>query len=145
VANGFFWDAVEAGRSLCPAGEMLGWKVVEIDAAQRSLRVQFEARRDFLNPAGVVQGGVLAAMLDETLSPALAAFLEQDEFPSTLEMKVNFVSPAKLGALFGEARVVSMGRTICFVEGKLSDAQGRLVATGTATALVQRKTLTATS
>jgi uncharacterized protein (TIGR00369 family) len=139
VTKGFFWDAVEAGRSLCPAGELLGWKVVEIDPAHRTLRVQFEARPEFLNPAGVVQGGFLAAMLDETFSPALAACLQPGEFPSTLEMKVSFVAPARMGTLVGEATVVSQGRSICFLEGKLSDPEGRLIAAGTATALVHRK------
>ena len=139
MTRGFFWDAVDAGRSLCPAGELLGWKVVEADPAARTLRVQFETRAEFLNPAGVVQGGFLAAMLDETFSPAVAACLQPDEFPVTLEMKISFVAPARIGTLIGEARVVNQGKSICFLEGKLSDLEGRLVATGTATALIQRK------
>jgi uncharacterized protein (TIGR00369 family) len=113
--------------------------MVEADPAARTLRVQFEARSEFLNPAGVVQGGFLAAMLDETFSPAVAACLQPGEFPATLEMKVSFVAPARVGTLIGEARVVNQGKSICFLEGKLSDLEGRLVATGTATALVQRK------
>ncbi len=139
MTKGFFWDAVEAGRSLCPAGELLGWKVIEVLPTQRTLRVQFEARPEFLNPAGVVQGGFLAAMLDETFSPAIVACLHPGEFPATLEMKVSFIAPARLGKLTGEAWVVSQGKTICFLEGKLSDPEGRVVATGSATAIVRRQ------
>lgn len=138
MSKGFFWEAIEAGRQLCPAGELLGWKVLEVDAAQKSFKAEFVARPEFLNPAGIVQGGFLAAMLDETLSPAVAACLQPGEFPATLEMKVSFVSPARPGPLVGEATVVSQGNRVCFVEGKLSDLEGQVVATATATALVQR-------
>jgi uncharacterized protein (TIGR00369 family) len=138
VSRGFFWDAVEAGRPLCPAGESLGWKVLKIDAARKSFSAEFVARPELLNPAGIVQGGFLAAMLDETLSPAVAACLQPGEFPATLEMKVSFVAPARLGTLVGEATLVSQGKHVCFVEGRLSDSEGRVVATATATALVQR-------
>lgn len=139
MSKGFFWDAVEAGRSLCPAGELLGWKVIEVEPTQRTLRVRFEARPEFLNPAGVVQGGFLAAMLDETFSPALAACLQPGEFPLTLEMKISFIAPARIGTLIGEASVVSLGRSICFLEGKLSDLEGHVVAAGSATAVVRRQ------
>lgn len=140
--KGFFWEAVDAGRDLCPAGTLLGWKLLEVNREQRTLRVQFDARPEFRNPAGIVQGGMLAAMLDETFSPAVAACLGPGEFPSTLELKVNFIAPARVGVLFGEARVVSMGRSICFLEAAIRDGEDRLVATGTATARIRRQRTT---
>jgi uncharacterized protein (TIGR00369 family) len=137
MSKGFFWDAVGENRTLCAAGELLGWKLVEVDPVRKTLAARFEARPEFLNPAGVVHGGFLAAMLDETLSPALAACVQPGQLPSTLEMKVSFLAPARTGTLIGDARVVSQGKNVCFVEGKLSDLDGRLVTTATATALVQ--------
>ena len=56
-----------------------------------------QARPDFVNPVGFIHGGMLAAMLDETLSPTLALTLGPGEFAPTLEIKVNFISPAKVG------------------------------------------------
>jgi hypothetical protein len=69
-------------------------------------------------------------MLDETLSPALAATLGPGEFAPTVEIKVNFVSPAKVGRVFGTGRIVNKGRLICFLEGQLDDEQGNLLADG---------------
>jgi uncharacterized protein (TIGR00369 family) len=138
MSKGFFWDAVESGQPLCPAAELLEWKLVDVDASRKTLAVRFEARPEFLNPAGFVHGGFLAAMLDETLSPAIAACLQPGEFPSTLEMKVSFVGPGRPGPLFGDARIVHQGKSVCFVEGELTDPEGRVVATATATALIGR-------
>jgi len=55
--------------------ELLGWRFLEFDASQQVIRVEMQARPEFINPAGLIHGGMLAAMLDETLSPALAATL----------------------------------------------------------------------
>ena len=44
------------------------------------------------------------------------------------------VSPAKVGPIVGEARVVQLGKTIAFIEGKLSDAHDTILATATASA-----------
>jgi uncharacterized protein (TIGR00369 family) len=75
-----------------------------------------QARPDFVNPAGFIHGGMLAAMLDETLSPTLAFDPGPGEFAPTLEIKVNFISPAKVGRVLGTGRIVSRGRSICFLE-----------------------------
>ena len=92
MKKGFFWEAVDEGRTLCPAADLLGWKFLHFDKETGAPMVQFEAKAEFRNPAGMVQGGVLAAMLDETFSPALAARLASGEFPATLELKVNFIA-----------------------------------------------------
>lgn len=79
--RGFFWNAVDPGRDLCPAGALLGGKLLNVSTEQKTIRVQFDARPEFRNPAGNVQGDMLAAMLDETFSPAVAACLGPGEFP----------------------------------------------------------------
>ena len=85
---------------------------------------------------GVVQGGFLAAMLDDTLGPALVCTLPPGHFAPTIELKVNFIKPAPLGVLIGEGRVVSRGGTIAFLAGELRTEAGELVATATATARI---------
>jgi uncharacterized protein (TIGR00369 family) len=110
--------------------------LLEIDPARGMVRAQFEGKREFLNPLGVVQGGFLAAMLDDTLGPALVCTLPPGHFAPTIELKVNFIKPAQLGVLIGEGRVVSRGGTIAFISGELRTEAGELVATATATARI---------
>ena len=73
------------------------------------LEVTFNAHAGFANPMGNVQGGFLAAMLDDTLGPALVATLDDGEFAPTLELKVSFLRPAVPGRLTGTGRVVHRG------------------------------------
>ncbi len=115
-----------------PGGKLLGVKPLEMEPDHS--RVEFQAREEFYNPAGVVQGGFLAAMLDVTMSSATGALIREANIPLTLEMKVSFIQPAKAGKLIGEGHVVHRGRSVVFMEGSLSTEDGSLVATATATA-----------
>jgi uncharacterized protein (TIGR00369 family) len=138
--RGFFAKIISGEVPPAPITKLLGWKFLEFDSALQVIKVEMQARPEFVNPAGLIHGGTLAAMLDETLSPALAATLGPGEFAPTVEIKVNFVSPAKVGRVFGTGRIVNKGRLICFLEGQLHDEQGNLLATATATSKIARKT-----
>ena len=134
--EGPFWDAMEGRAPPPPAAVTLGFKLLEIDPHRGTIRVQFEGKREFLNPLGVVQGGFVAAMLDDTLGPALICTLPAGHFAPTIELKVNFIKPAPLGVLIGEGRLVARGGTIAFLAGELRTAAGDLIATATATARI---------
>jgi len=64
-----FWAVARGETPPPPAAQLLGWKVLEAEPVSGRIRVQFEATAAFTNPLGKVQGGFLAAMLDETLGP----------------------------------------------------------------------------
>lgn len=133
-----FWKALRGELGMPPAAKLLGWKVLEATPDSGRIRVQYEATADLANPLGDVQGGFVAAMLDDTVGPALATTLGKDEFGVTIELKTNFIRPAKVGKLVGEGRVVHRGTSIAFVEGTLTDAEGKLIATATATLRIVR-------
>lgn len=136
MRSGYFWDVMEGRRAPPPAAELLGFDLIEIDESIGTIRVRFTARPEFANPIGAVQGGFLAAMLDDTLGPALQSTLEPDQFAPTLELKVNFIAPAKPGALIADGRVVARGGSIAFLAGELRTEDGTLIATATATARI---------
>jgi len=131
--EGFFWDMLDGRRPMGPSDQNLGWQLVQVDPDKGWIRIQFDAKPEFINPAGVIQGGYLSAMLDATMGPALAATLDPGYNAPTIELKVNFIRPAKVGKMIAEANVVHKGRSICFTQGRISDAEGHLIATATAT------------
>ena len=122
------------GHPRPPCAELLGWEVVDARPADGWIRIRFEARPEFLNPAGYIQGGFLAAMLDDTMGPAMFVYSEGRLFTPTIEMHVSFLSPARPGPLYGEGQVVQAGKSIAFLKGKLSDLSGTVLARATATA-----------
>ncbi len=136
--EGPFWDVMEGRADPPPAAVLLGWKLIEIDPDEGTIEVAFTAIDKFLNPAGTVQGGFLAAMLDDTLGPALVATLGDGEWAPTANLNVQFMKPAKPGELRGSARIVRRGRDVAYLAGELRDPEGELVATATATAIIRR-------
>ena len=117
-----------------PCAELLGWDVVDARPADGWIRIRFEWRPEFLNPAGYIQGGFLAAMLDDTMGPAMFVYAEGRLFTPTIEMHVSFLSPARPGPIYGEGQVVQAGKSIAFLEGKLTDLSGAVLARATASA-----------
>jgi uncharacterized protein (TIGR00369 family) len=134
--TGYLWDVMEGRVPQPPAAALLGFQLLAIDPEQGSIRVRFQAKPEFANPMGHVQGGFLAAMLDDTLGPALVATLPSGQFAPTLELKVNFVRPAQIGPLLASGRVVARTRAIAFLAGELHDEAGNLLATASATARI---------
>ena len=82
------------------------------------------ARQEFCNPAGFVQGGILSAMLDDTMGPAVFVMTDGKLYTATITMTVNFLAPAKPGPITGEAKVTQLGKTVAFVEGRLTAEDG---------------------
>ena len=135
--NSLFWKIVD-GRLPPPAcAKTLGIEFTAIDGERGTIEVKFEAKPEFLNPAGQVQGGFLAAMLDDTMGPALVATLDAGEFAPTVNLNVQFHRPAKVGALKGIGRVVMRGKEICQLSGELLQ-NDKVVATATATAVIRK-------
>jgi uncharacterized protein (TIGR00369 family) len=120
-----------------PTGsQTLGFKMVSVSQEKREVEVSFEAKPELLaNPMKQVQGGYLCAMLDECMSVACMVASGMTAVAPTAEMKTSFYRPAGFGPLRGVGRVSRWGKTIAFTEGELYDAEGRLVAKATGTAV----------
>ncbi len=134
--SGPFWEMLAGRRPPPPSAALLGWRFVAVDPEAGTIRVEFEARPEFLNPLGTVQGGLLTAMLDDAMGPAATAALGGSAFAQTLELKTSFHRPARPGKLYAEGRVVHRGREIIFLEGRLTSPAGELIATASATARI---------
>ena len=136
--QGPFWDVMEGRAEPPPAAVLLGWELVAVDPEAGTIEMAFNATDEFLNPFGMIQGGMLAAMLDDTLGPALVATLEPGVSAPTTDLHVQFLRPARPGRLVGRGRIVRKGRDVGFMAGELVDASGEIVAVATATAHIRR-------
>ena len=134
--SGPFWDSFEGRAPLPPAAATLGLELVDADPENGTIGVAFTATEAFTTPRGDVLEGFLAAMLHDVVGPALLATLEPTEFITTIDLKSSFLRPAYPGRLYGEGRVVHRDGDIAFLEGMLTDPEGKVVATAAATARV---------
>ena len=120
-----------------PTGsQTLGFRMVGVNQAERSVEVAFEAKAELLlNPMKQIQGGYLCAMLDECMSVACMVASGMTAVAPTLEMKTTFFRPGQPGMIRGVGKVVKWGRQVAFTEGELFDAEGRTLARATGTAI----------
>jgi uncharacterized protein (TIGR00369 family) len=134
--SGPFWDAIQGRAPMPPAAATLGFEFIDADVETGTIELGFAAREEFTNPAGNVLGAFLAAMLYDTVGPALLATLEPDQFQSTLQLNVSFLRPVRPGRLTGRGRIVHRDGELVFLEACLVDADAAVIATAAATARV---------
>jgi len=140
-STGMFMDAVRRGLPVPPAARTLGFRVLDVDPDDGRIEVAFEGTEAFTNPFGEVLGGFLAAMLYDTVGPALLATLSSGEFIVTHQLRTEFVRPAPVGRFVGRGRVVHRDGDHAVLEATLSDVDGHVVATAEATAEVVSRDL----
>lgn len=106
-------DKAEPGRSV--------WRMV--------------ADERFANPAGIVQGGFVAAFADSSMGAATVTWAkERKVFSANAEIKVSFLKPARIGTtLTCTANVISGGTRAAFVEAEVVDEEGRVIARASST------------
>lgn len=119
-----------------PFALVMGMELLEVEEG----RVVFAGRpaAGFLNPLGTVHGGWTATLLDSAMGCAVHSTLPPGRLYTTTSMTVNYVRalPGDGEPVRCEASVVHAGGRLATSEGRLWDAQGRLVAHGSETCMV---------
>jgi uncharacterized protein (TIGR00369 family) len=98
------------------------------------LTCELPVTEELLNPFGAAHGGVVSALVDHVLGAVCLPVIERGAWPATLEFKLNFLAPARVGAMVAEARILSMskrtavvridvvnaGRPVCAAQGAVA-------------------------
>ena len=129
-------QAILAQGGQPPIGRTLDFACVEVGDG----RAAFEGTPgpETYNPLGTVHGGYAATLLDSACGIATLTKLAAGQSFTTLELKVAYhrAMTADTGPVRAEGIVMSAGRRVAFVEAKLTDGDGRLLASATSTLLV---------
>ena len=95
--------------------------------------IDLDVREEFTNRRGVVHGGVITALLDSALGAAVISGIRPEEWCGTVQISVQFLRPGCGPRLTACGRLQRRGLHIAFAEGKITDAEGRTVATAAGT------------
>lgn len=117
-------------------GQTLGMvRVISLDPAGRA-SIEYQAGQHMCHSGGVVQGGFITGWIDAAMAHATIAKAGAGIVPMSLEIKISFFAPARPGTVIAEAWVERRGRQTCFLEGRLTDADGKVLAKGTSTVML---------
>lgn len=119
-----------------PIGSLFGMRGV----AAKEGEVVFELQPDasMLNPMAGVHGGVVCTLLDSVTGCAALTTLPPLHGFTSIEIKISYLRPVVLDGRPITARgwATKPGRRVCFTEGEVHDADGRLVASASSSILV---------
>jgi uncharacterized protein (TIGR00369 family) len=118
-----------------PLVQHLGMRLETIEDGRAELVLPF--RPELATMDDIVHGGAIASLID---TAGMAASWSDDSEPeslagSTVTLNVNYVSAARGRDLTATASVVKRGRNMVFSEVRVTEPDGRVVATGS---VVQR-------
>lgn len=132
----FVQGLADGSLPLNTMAQTLGYDVVEAAAGRVVVTAKPNAHQ--LNPAGTVHGGLAATLLDSCMGLAIQSTLQKGFGSTTLEFKISFVRPITpdTGLIRAEGIVLNCGSRVGTAEGRITDAQGKLLAHGTTTCLI---------
>jgi uncharacterized protein (TIGR00369 family) len=109
----------------------LGVQVERWDIEGVQIRLPFDAR--FTNDGNAIHGGAIASLVDTAGAAAVWAGHDFDKghHAAMVSLTINYTGAARSTDLMAEATCVRRGRDLSFSEIRVSDPDGKLVATGT--------------
>ena len=119
-----------------PIAELIGFEVVEIGEGRAIGSLQ--AGPQHANPMGTLHGGVLCDIADAAMGMAFASTLAPEESFTTIALSINFFRPVWQARLKAEARVISRGKSVGYLECDVTDQDGKHIARANSTCFVLR-------
>jgi uncharacterized protein (TIGR00369 family) len=123
-----------------PFFQLVGFEVC--DFGPKWAKCQVKGRTELENPNGVIHGGVLATLIDATITQAM---LMTDEYQvvretkgslSTIDLHVKYLRPAKHGRLICEATIVQLGKRVIHAQAVVRNEDGKDIALGDASLII---------
>jgi len=129
---GYLEDLRTKGQAANPFFCLMGIDVAHEGGGRAALKMMI--RPDMYNGDGWLQGGMLAAIADESMALALFTLLPPDAKIVTIAESTSFIRPVKEGMIVAEAQVIKKGRRVGFLECsvRMDDAEKTVLARTTA-------------
>ena len=110
----------------------MGMRITDLAAGRATFEmVPAEFR---LQPFGVVHGGNIATLIDSATFWACYLSMDSDDDGlASVDLKLNYLAPARAEALRCEGRLIKAGKTLSYAEAEVRGGDGRLLAHGTST------------
>jgi uncharacterized protein (TIGR00369 family) len=110
----------------------MGYAVKELEGGRA--RLEWRPTAELTNPVGMVQGGFVAALVDDSCGCAVQSLLPSFRPFPTANLRIDFLRGIAVGGLyFCEGMVVRVGRRITVADCLIRDPDDQLMARGTCT------------
>lgn len=102
-----------------------------VDLSHGYAKVEMKLRKEFLNWENMIQGGVIATVLDQAFGCACNTL---ENIHVAVQMNIHFLAAAPVGeTIFAESRVLRAGKRVGASEMTVLDSKGNTIARATGT------------
>ncbi len=115
-----------------PVFDAMKGEVIDFDMEKESLTNKFPVLSEHLNPYGSMQGGIIAAAIDNTIGP-LSLLVSPPSFTRYLTVKYGKVVSPELGYVYVIATFIGKKKRQLFFEAIVQDSDGNKLASAKAT------------
>ena len=123
--------------SWAPISQLIGLEVQPPQPdAPGSAEILLNVDQRMHNPMGMVHGGIISLLADAAMGIAFGRVLSEKFSFATIELKTNYMRPVKESRLRATAQLITRGLRIGFLECRIVDHRGKLVATASCTCTV---------
>ncbi len=117
-----------------PFNKLLGIRIVRRHSD--GVTIECQLRKELLNAAGVVHGGVLASMADTAMGIALHNHFGGRRPITTTDLKINYLRPVPHGKAVARSYVLKVGKKLGVGRVELFDAERNLAAIAIVTYMI---------
>jgi uncharacterized protein (TIGR00369 family) len=111
-----------------PYQRFLGISFDSVGDGEVAIRLPFRDEFRRADGSDWLHGGVVAALVDIAGDYAVVSRVGHDV--PTIDLRIDWLRPARAGDLVATGRVVKTGRKVCLADVEVHDAGGQLVAVG---------------
>jgi acyl-CoA thioesterase len=97
---------------------------------------ELEVLPELMNPNGVLAGPAVYAMVDYSMGAALVSTLDAGQYSATIQINISYFAAVREGKLRAETEVIRRGGRIAFLDSKVRDQAGKLIAAATGSFMI---------
>ena len=132
--NPDYVSAVSRTVNQCPYFQLISMSIGELGEGTSLMEISLGEKH--LQPFGMVHGGVFSSLIDASAFWAVFPLLDEGLGLTTVEMKLNYLSPIREGRMVARGQCLKLGKTLALGQSEIRDQEGSLLAHGTATLMV---------
>jgi len=110
-----------------PVFEAMQGEVLNYESETETLKNRFPVLSEHLNPYGNMQGGIIAAAIDNTIGP-LSMLVSPPNFTRYMKVKYGRVVSLDLGYIYVSAIFKKQNKRQLFFEATVEDSEGNKLA-----------------
>jgi len=108
-------------------------RISDVGSEDGNGSMTFIAGKKFINPAGVLHGGIIYVLCDVCSYAGLLSILSPEKEAFTHDISISIIRAAKLGDVVKiKSHIVKLGKTLCFADATAT-VSGDIIATARVT------------